>query len=210
MWTWFAFQHLGRVINSALRIFATLRLCVKLFLFVDHTRVGSLRKIDETVPGSLWWVWQERATGPHVDLVSPVVVPEDLCGFIQQTFTGHDPVQESPVLQPDIVFVNASIRQLSFKIVAGTRRAVTVFFKVRSHVKQLPGHGISQRQIHCRPVRMRRPGAGIVLVEGRGIYDELLCTFPVFLVAATWALLFRFCVVEVPQPLLAGNRTMTV
>src|SRR5438552_134505 len=116
-------------------------------------------KRNVTVPGSLWWIRQERTTCSHVDLVAPVIMPEDLCGFVQQTFTGH---------------------------------------------------GIAQRQIHCRPVRMRRPGAGIVLVEGRRIYDELSCTFPVFLVAATWILLFRFCVVEVPQPLLAGNRTMTV
>src|SRR5947207_1113561 len=130
-------------------------------------------KCNVTVPGSLWWIRQECTTCSHVDLVAPVIMPEDLCGFVQQTFTGHGPIQEPPVLQPDIVFVNTSGRQLSLKIVASTRSAVTVFFKVRSHVKQLPGHGISQRQIHCCPVRMRRPGAGIVLVEGRRIYDEL-------------------------------------
>src|SRR5947209_14310221 len=179
------------------------------FGYVD-SRVGSLGQINVTVPGSRWWIRQERTTCSHVDLVAPVIMPEDLCSFVQQTFTGHGPIQEPPVLQPDIVFVNAPGGQLSFKIVAGTRSAITVFLKVRSHVKQLPGHGISQRQIHCRPVRMRRPVAGIVFVEGRLIYDELSCTFPVFLVAATWALLFRFCVVEVPQSLLAANRTMTV
>src|ERR1051326_2905482 len=57
---------------------------------------------------------------------------------------------------------------------------------------------------------MRRPGARIILVKGRGIYDELSGAPPVFLVAATRVFLFGSCVIEVPQPLLAGDRTVTV
>src|SRR5260221_8898508 len=103
-----------------------------------------------------------------------------------------------------------SSRQLSFKIIARARRLVCIHFNVRAQVEQIAGDGITQGQIHRRAVGMRRPGARIVLVEGKRIYDKLSCALPVFLLAAAWVLLLRSCVIEIPQALLAGNRTMPI
>src|SRR6476620_562965 len=107
-------------------------------------------------------------------------------------------MQQPPVLQPDIIFVNPSGCQLSFKEVASALSCVGVDFNVCAHLKQVAGDSVSQGQVNCRSVGMSQPGSGIILVEKGWIYYELSCTRTVFLVAATWVFLFRFCIVEVP------------
>src|SRR5262249_18842270 len=99
-------------------------------------------------------------------------------------------------------------QQRSFKIVTHAR--VSVLFKVCSHVEQFTGYRISQSQINCRSAGVCLPGAGIGLVERYWVDYETPHISPVFLVAAAWIVVFRFSVVEVPQPLLAGNCAMTV
>ena len=54
--------------------------------------------INITVPGSLWRILQQRSTGSHVYLVAPVVMPEDFCRFVKQSFLRHGPIQQPPVL----------------------------------------------------------------------------------------------------------------
>src|ERR1051326_4932969 len=68
-------------------------------LLGSRTRgVCSSGEFDVAVPGGLRRVWQERSAGPHVYLVAPVVVPEDLCRFVEQTLLSHGPIQQPPVL----------------------------------------------------------------------------------------------------------------
>src|SRR5687768_13858187 len=60
--------------------------------------LDSFRELNITVPGSLWRIQQKCTTSSHVYLVAPVIVPENLCCLVKETFPSHGPIQKAAVL----------------------------------------------------------------------------------------------------------------